>query len=110
MAFLEGLTDRNAKNDPFARGRSSGLSEFRGTSEHSGPSPGRARGMTAASAFAAGVGTGLLVAALSIKLLDVEWLVVSIGVVLWEASGRSRGSARCGRDADADPAETLGAR
>ena len=46
--------------------------------------------MTAASAFAAGVGTGLLVAALSIKLLDVEWLVVSIGVVLWEASGAYR--------------------
>ncbi len=43
--------------------------------------------MSKLDGFLAGIGVGLLVAALAIKLFDLSWLVVSIGTLLLIVSG-----------------------
>ena len=43
--------------------------------------------MTSRSAFLGGIGTGLLIAALTIRLFDAEWLVVSLGALLLIVAG-----------------------
>ena len=50
------------------------------------PSP-DVRRLSTSSAFIGGIGAGLLAAALAIKLLDAEWLVVSAGALLLVLSG-----------------------
>lgn len=50
----------------------------------------------------AGIGVGLLAAAFVIKLFDLSWLVVSLGVLLLILGGT--GLASRGRGRDAEPA------
>lgn len=43
--------------------------------------------MSPVNGFLAGVGVGLLVAALALKLADLSWLVVAVGVIALIVAG-----------------------